>query len=490
MSNIHSVSKKLQPVSNSNNENSAIASSSKKQHFHEAMFGKENVSTGNKQSATTKNPIRRKNAFLSPEKQRTRKVSDSAIYSSKRRQDIPDSVKIQHLINHWDLKELVPPKRHLSENTESSTNSHGVQNADLFSKADFEIFRSNEDITGQDASCSKNRTGIPKAEKLHIQKAKIVEYTRVEKRVKIIKPPQNELKKAKHPRVQNLVNTASNTENTTTPVEQALNLPPILNKIKVHHKKSAIDEKYAATLVDNSPPELIYNLEYMEDFMDFQLELERSHKLSAKFLTKNVTPGQRRKVISFLIRVTAYCSYPSFILYQTVRIFDDMLDSKRIEIDQLQLVALTALWITLKRLHILSNIPSAEALLSFAKHEYDEEQLYRCEMDIMKTLNFEISYIEPFSILAYYFININNPFVKVTRTDMMYYFGSYMDVSAFYIGLNFAQVKIQCEIRDMIQSKILHETRVTIRDENKGEILHEILHETLNEIRVGNRYIN
>lgn len=44
----------------------------------------------------------------------------------------------------------------------------------------------------------------------------------------------------------------------------------------------------------------------------------------------------------------------------------------------------------------------------------------------MKTLKFEISYIDPFSILAYYFININNPFVHVTRTDMMYYFGCYM----------------------------------------------------------------
>ena len=44
----------------------------------------------------------------------------------------------------------------------------------------------------------------------------------------------------------------------------------------------------------------------------------------------------------------------------------------------------------------------------------------------MITLKCEISYIEPFSILAYCFINIENPFVQVSRTDMMYYFGSYM----------------------------------------------------------------
>ena len=35
-----------------------------------------------------------------------------------------------------------------------------------------------------------------------------------------------------------------------------------------------------------------------------------------------------------------------------------MVDSKDVETEQLQLVALTALWITLKRLHTLSNIPT------------------------------------------------------------------------------------------------------------------------------------
>ena len=38
--------------------------------------------------------------------------------------------------------------------------------------------------------------------------------------------------------------------------------------------------------------------------------------------------------------------------------FDKMLDLKLIETDQLQLMALTTLWITLKRIHIISNVPS------------------------------------------------------------------------------------------------------------------------------------
>lgn len=89
MSNIQSVSKKLQPLNNSSNENSAMASSSKKQYFPETTIGKENVGTGYKQSVPTKNHFRRKKNFLSPEQHHTRKVSDSIIYNSKRRHDIP-----------------------------------------------------------------------------------------------------------------------------------------------------------------------------------------------------------------------------------------------------------------------------------------------------------------------------------------------------------------------------------------------------------------
>lgn len=95
-------------------------------------------------------------------------------------------------------------------------------------------------ILSTDASCSKHRSCMRKAEKLHIQKANIVRITKVEKRVKIIKPPQNEIKKLikstsdvkfKNPRVQNLMNAATSTENSTTPVDQASYLPPTLNKV-------------------------------------------------------------------------------------------------------------------------------------------------------------------------------------------------------------------------------------------------------------------
>ena len=68
------------------------------------------------------------------------------------------------------------------------------------------------------------------------------------------------------------------------------------------------------------------------------------------------------------------------------------------------------------------------------KYEHPEkEELYKCELNILLTLNFEISYADPFSILAYHFMQITDPFITEKRTDLLYYNGSYVVGEKIYI---------------------------------------------------------
>lgn len=57
-----------------------------------------------------------------------------------------------------------------------------------------------------------------------------------------------------------------------------------------------------------------------------------------------------------------YYKYPSFILYQAVRIFDFYIDTVEVGVDELQIVALAALWIALKKDLITGDIPEVYIL--------------------------------------------------------------------------------------------------------------------------------
>lgn len=58
------------------------------------------------------------------------------------------------------------------------------------------------------------------------------------------------------------------------------------------------------TVYDVLSLELAYNMEYMNEYVRFQMEINEKKSLSANFLKRGVTADQRRLLVKYLISAT------------------------------------------------------------------------------------------------------------------------------------------------------------------------------------------
>ncbi|XP_033215713.1 uncharacterized protein LOC117172070 isoform X4 [Belonocnema kinseyi] len=167
---------------------------------------------------------------------------------------------------------------------------------------------------------------------------------------------QNSTEMLKHPRVEILKSVNNN--KTITPQHSR---SVATNQIKIDHRSCTKSKTAKSGYLDRN---LSYNTEYKDDFIEFQLELDSYHKLSPTFLTKNISAEQRRLSIKNLLKFAAESNFPSYVIFQSVRISDAMIDLKNVKEDwELEFINLSALWISLKRLHPYDDIPSIDLIL-------------------------------------------------------------------------------------------------------------------------------
>ncbi|XP_033215711.1 uncharacterized protein LOC117172070 isoform X2 [Belonocnema kinseyi] len=170
-----------------------------------------------------------------------------------------------------------------------------------------------------------------------------------------------------------------------------------------------------------------------------QLELDSYHKLSPTFLTKNISAEQRRLSIKNLLKFAAESNFPSYVIFQSVRISDAMIDLKNVKEDwELEFINLSALWISLKRLHPYDDIPSIKKLMRWKNDKNGIEKLIiDCEKDILKTLNFEISFPDPISMVVLCLKNVDDDYPY----ELMYYTSLYM-IDLILLNEYFSQIPV------------------------------------------------
>ncbi|XP_050484650.1 uncharacterized protein LOC126870718 isoform X4 [Bombus huntii] len=182
--------------------------------------------------------------------------------------------------------------------------------------------------------------------------------------------------------------------------------------------------------VDLSPPELLYHGEYHDELPMIERERERkAPQLSSSFLTRHINAEQRRLVVIFIIRLGIHCRYPSRIVYQSVKLFDAVMDKLSVDTMMIQLYALASLWIVLKRQEKFHKIPSATKMVSLANDLYigREDLLVDCERKILKILNFNITFADTFSLFTHHFISCEH-YINVSEETgaFLYNCGCYM----------------------------------------------------------------
>ncbi|KOX81137.1 hypothetical protein WN51_10062 [Melipona quadrifasciata] len=205
--------------------------------------------------------------------------------------------------------------------------------------------------------------------------------------------------------------------------------------------------------------ELLYHGEYHNDLPIIEREREkRSSKLSANFLTEHINAEQRRLVVVFMIRLGIHCRYPSYIVYQSVKLFDAIMDKISVETMFIQLAALASLWIALKKQENFDKIPTATDIVALAKDLYigREDLLKAYERKILRILDFNITFADAFSLFTHHLIDVtllDEQFCRtsvnlIVRTAMELVLGLVLDLTAdsatprwlFWRGLLFAAI--------------------------------------------------
>ncbi|XP_050448849.1 uncharacterized protein LOC126850185 [Cataglyphis hispanica] len=234
----------------------------------------------------------------------------------------------------------------------------------------------------------------------------------------------------------NIVFGANVSVNSITPLDSSL-VPPI-TPTKVRYLKREEAHNSAKLLVKKEVPEDIYPYEYdyLEDVPQMEREREdNAPKLSFRFLKQSVNADQRRIIVGYLIRLGVHCQYSSNIIYQTVKLFDITIDRILIETDNIQLMALACLWITLKRELTSYKIPSATTVVKMAKDLYtdQEKNLLNYEKKIILAVKFNFRFADPYSLLFYYIVDVTQDKkcnINSRNIPRIYFCGSYLlDVS-------------------------------------------------------------
>ncbi|KAK0086285.1 hypothetical protein PV325_003431 [Microctonus aethiopoides] len=137
--------------------------------------------------------------------------------------------------------------------------------------------------------------------------------------------------------------------------------------------------------------------------------------------------------------------------YQAARMLHDILDAKQISIKELQLVELSSLWIALKNNILGYALPDASRIISFSDGAYTKEDLYKCEKNILKTLDFNVSYADPYSVFSYSMVAHENYVFMPKDSNIIYYYGNYMlDVALFDENLmDLSPILLGCAAAEM-----------------------------------------
>ncbi|XP_015604259.1 uncharacterized protein LOC107272054 isoform X2 [Cephus cinctus] len=248
----------------------------------------------------------------------------------------------------------------------------------------------------------------------------------------------NNWRKIYHPRIL----TIQQNEGSITPVD--LSIPPFLEKVKELHKRNTKDVSVEVSTdklqldanTKSAVSKISCDLDEADKYIEMQFEREKSRGI-AKYLRNPFVVSRKREIIvDFLMRVNTYRGDPPFILYQTVKILDAAFNAMKPDVEDLQVIALAAMWISIKRDNV--NIPTATSMIAFGGDEFKEKGniLIKFECRILQALNFDISYPDISSVLAHFIFKHYGTSNDEPRVDITYDCGNFfIDIAIFDVCL-------------------------------------------------------
>ena len=141
--------------------------------------------------------------------------------------------------------------------------------------------------------------------------------------------------------------------------------------------------------------------EYLDDIFKNLIneEINNKYKINSNYFNfqNDINDKMRKVLIDWLIEIHYKLKFKEETFYTTIYIIDAYLSQKRIERKNLQLLGITAFFISSKLYEI--NSGNIEDYSNITAKTYNKEEIINMESDISKTLNF--NFLIPTPILFY-----------------------------------------------------------------------------------------
>ena len=165
-----------------------------------------------------------------------------------------------------------------------------------------------------------------------------------------------------------------------------------VNQFNDIYKENDMDSSYFQSNKEN---------EYLNDIFENLINEENNnkYKINSNYFNfqNDINDKMRKVLIDWLIEIHYKLKFKEETFYTTIYIIDAYLSQKRIERKNLQLLGITAFFISSKLYEI--NSGNIEDYSNITAKTYNKEEIINMESDISKTLNF--NFLIPTPILFY-----------------------------------------------------------------------------------------
>ena len=217
--------------------------------------------------------------------------------------------------------------------------------------------------------------------------------------------------------------------------------------------------------------------EYLPEIYELYKSSEFNFMVNPNYMSiiqTNINEKMRAILIDWLIDVHLKFNLLSETLFLTINIIDRYLEKKTINRNYLQLVGVTSLLIACKYEEIYP--PETKALVYITDNAYEQKELIDMEVDILKTLNFDVTIVSIVKYIEYIKIKMNyNNF----QLNQIMYFAELSIINYNMLKYSPFIIAISCSL---IIDKNNKEKLLNIYDKNINDNYKDLLDEYNNKL--------
>jgi hypothetical protein len=188
-------------------------------------------------------------------------------------------------------------------------------------------------------------------------------------------------------------------ENVPAPVKEEVKAKPVKNIDIIEEQELALDEEFVPDLDKEDIDDPLMVSEYVVEIFEYLKELEIATMANPDYMDSQTELEWKMRgiLVDWLLEVHTRFRLLPETLFLAVNIIDRFLSAKIVQLDRLQLVGVTAMFIASKYEEVLS--PHVQNFRHVADDGFTEEEILSAERFVLTALNYDLSYPNPMNFL-------------------------------------------------------------------------------------------